>query len=79
MRKRVSFVAEVLIEEVLKEMKGIGKDVKLQDVFDNSMFRHIKTTTMNQLPDQADRPDRSSQVSLSHINHMNVISEESEK
>lgn len=30
--------AEVLIEEVLKEMKGLGKEVKLQDVFDNSML-----------------------------------------
>ena len=30
--------AEVLIEEVLKEMKGLGQEVKLQDVFDNSML-----------------------------------------
>ena len=40
----VKSICQVLIEEVLREMKGLGKDVKLQDVFDNSM--HLGTETI---------------------------------
>ncbi|CAL1153030.1 unnamed protein product [Cladocopium goreaui] len=52
---RIETKMEVLIEEVLKEMKGLGKEVKLQDVFDNSMFRHIKTTTIGQVSEGPER------------------------
>ncbi|CAK9089780.1 Sodium channel protein type 9 subunit alpha (Peripheral sodium channel 1) (PN1) (Sodium channel protein type IX subunit alpha) (Voltage-gated sodium channel subunit alpha Nav1.7) [Durusdinium trenchii] len=52
---RIETKMEVLIEEVLKEMKSLpgleGNSVKLQDVFDNSMFRHIKVTTIDQVPE----------------------------
>lgn len=59
---RIETKMEVLIEEVLKEMKiGLGGSHRaLQDVFDNSMFRHIKTTTTGQVNDAPERSGHSS-------------------
>lgn len=40
---RVETKLEVLFEEVLQALKGDGRRISVQAVFDNSNFRHIKT------------------------------------